>query len=106
MRIWFLLPLIVAAGCNYAIKSAPPPTYTDLASNIALAQKHGWKVIDENGSPLFCRKQTVTGSRVRERTICMTAPQWEAFARDAERNAVEGIHGRQPCLAASCSAGG
>jgi hypothetical protein len=107
MRLYFLLPVIVAAtGCNYSLRTAPPPKYDNPATNVLIAQKHGWKIVDTKGNQLFCRADSVTGSRVRSRTICMTPEQWAKFARDAERNAVEGIHGRQPCLNPSCASGG
>jgi hypothetical protein len=96
-------------GCGhitYSLKSPPPPTYDNLATNVLIAQKHGWKIIDQRGTTFFCREDGVTGSRVRNRTICMTADEWREFALRAERNAVEGIHGRQPCLAAACASGG
>jgi hypothetical protein len=106
MRFYVLLSIIVAAGCNYSLRTPPPPKYDDPASNVLIAQKHGWKIVDEKGNQLFCRADSVTGSRVRTRTICMTPKEWAEFARRAERNAVEGIHGRQPCLAPQCASGG
>jgi len=106
MRVHLLLPLIALVGCTYSLRSPPPPKYDDLATNAIIAQKNGWKIVDKGGNQLFCRADSVTGSRVRTRTTCMTPEQWAKFAREAERNAVEGIHGRQPCLNPQCASGG
>ena len=56
------------------------------ASNIAEAQAAGWKVVDNGGTPLYCRKEQITGTRVAQRTTCLTAAEIQeraAQGRDA-----------------------
>ncbi|HVY80410.1 MAG TPA: hypothetical protein VG994_05455 [Steroidobacteraceae bacterium] len=55
------------------------------ATNLVEAQKAGYKVVNENGQQLFCRRDTVTGTRLQHRTTCLTAQQlMEMNAKAAE----------------------
>jgi len=60
-------------------------------TNVVKAQRMGYRVIDENGRRLFCRRDTVTGSYLTQRTMCLTETQWEQEA-DAARQAVDNIN--------------
>jgi hypothetical protein len=55
------------------------------ATNLVEAQKAGYKIVNENGQQLFCRRETVTGTRLQHRTTCLTAQQLtEMNAKAAE----------------------
>jgi hypothetical protein len=93
-----LAAAFVLGGC--ASKPAAAPLQTKQvkvdASNIAEAQAAGYKVVDENGKTMFCRKEPVTGSHVRFRTSCLTAQEWEQLSKD-NREAVNNMsHRVQP----------
>jgi hypothetical protein len=45
------------------------------ATNIAEAQKAGYKIVNENGTQLFCRRELITGTRLHYKTSCLTAEQ-------------------------------
>jgi hypothetical protein len=45
------------------------------ATNIAAAQKAGYKIVNENGTQLFCRRELITGTRLHYKTSCLTAEQ-------------------------------
>jgi hypothetical protein len=53
--------------------------------DVIALQKLGYKVVNENGTRLFCKKEQVTGTRLRERTRCLT----ETEAMQTRDNAVE-----------------
>jgi hypothetical protein len=53
------------------------------ASNIAEAQAAGFKIVNDGGTPLFCRKEQITGTRVNQRTVCLTADEMNERARKA-----------------------
>ena len=46
------------------------------------AQKAGYTIKNENGQQLLCRKELQTGSRLRHKTSCLTARQWEQLQND------------------------
>lgn len=62
---------------------APVPLSSTLAEGevtaekIMAMQKAGYKLKNENGQVLFCRQDLQTGSRLRQKTSCMTAREWE-----------------------------
>ena len=72
-----------------AADAAAPPEAEKIASmgsvDIVALQKLGYKVVNENGTQLFCKKEEVTGTRLRNRTRCLTAAE-AMMMRD---NAVE-----------------
>ena len=53
--------------------------------DVIALQKLGYKVVNENGTRMFCKKEQVTGTRLRERTRCLT----ETEAMQTRDNAVE-----------------
>jgi hypothetical protein len=53
------------------------------ATNLVEAQKAGYKVVNDKGAPLLCRRDHPTGTRLKEVTTCLTLEEW----RSANRNA-------------------
>jgi hypothetical protein len=56
------------------------------ATNITEAQRAGYKVVNESGKQLYCKRDVVTGTRLKYRTTCLTADEMRAVsaqARDA-----------------------
>jgi predicted transglutaminase-like cysteine proteinase len=52
------------------------------ADKIMAAQKAGYQIKNENGQTLLCRKDLQTGSRLRHKTSCLTAREWEQLQND------------------------
>lgn len=91
-----LAAMILAAACGAALAEDPaasasaaetkqvPGEKPDRLDNEALlrAQAAGYKLVNKDGKEVFCKKETVTGSRLATRTRCVTLAQLEA-----ERNA-------------------
>jgi len=95
--------LTALAGCASKPRpapQAPPPVATHeapavetkptarvasvSAANIAEAQKAGYKVVNEKGTQLLCRKSLITGTRLKYQTTCLTAEQYAEQSRDAQ----------------------
>lgn len=88
MRI--LIVCLLASGMliGCATKPAAPVTREVPidGKNIAEAQAAGYKVVNEKGKTLLCRKDPITGSHARFRTTCMTEQEWEQLAKDNRSN--------------------
>jgi len=54
------------------------------AEKIMAMQKAGYKIKNENGKILLCQQDLQTGSRLRKKTSCMTAREWEQLQADNE----------------------
>jgi len=54
------------------------------ADKIMAMQKAGYQIKNENGQILLCRRDQQTGSRLRHKTSCMTAREWEQLRADNE----------------------
>lgn len=69
-----------------ATEAAAAPAEEDKldAEKIMAAQKAGYQLKNENGQQLLCRKELQTGSRVRYKTSCLTARQWEQLEADTK----------------------
>lgn len=52
------------------------------ADKIMAMQKAGYQIKNENGKVLLCRQDLQTGSRLRKKTSCMTAREWEQLQED------------------------
>lgn len=52
------------------------------ADKIMAAQKAGYTIKNENGQTLLCRRDLQTGSRLRHKTSCLTAREWEQLQAD------------------------
>lgn len=54
------------------------------ADKIMAMQKAGYQIKNENGKVLLCRQDLQTGSRLRRKTSCMTAQEWQQLEEDNE----------------------
>lgn len=52
------------------------------ADKIMAMQKAGYQIKNENGKVLLCRQDLQTGSRLRKKTSCMTAREWEQLQEE------------------------
>ncbi len=106
MRLLSLIPLALLAACATPaqVTQSPAPTPAAAAvvskpvgakqefasideSNLAKAQAAGYKVVNENGKTLYCRRSLVTGTRLHYSTECLTAEEL-ARSNDATHEAV------------------
>jgi hypothetical protein len=55
------------------------------ADKIMAAQKAGYKIKNENGQTLLCRRELQTGSHTRYRTSCMTPQEWDMVKTQNEQ---------------------
>lgn len=53
------------------------------AVDLVALQKAGYKLVNENGVTLFCKKEPILGSRLRYETRCLTAAEAEQERRAA-----------------------
>ena len=93
-------PPVAAAAPAAATTAAEPAAAADPATakdarfaqidetNIAEAQAAGYKVVNDKGNTLLCRKDLITGTRLKYVTTCLTALEWRENA-DAARSAVK-----------------
>lgn len=66
-----------------AADKANPLTEGDIdADKIMAMQKAGYTIKNENGQILLCKRDPQTGSRLRHRTSCMTAREWEQLQEE------------------------
>jgi hypothetical protein len=78
-------PQPVATSETPAVAAKPTAPVTSVnASNIADAQKAGYRVVNEKGTQLLCRKSLITGTRLKYQTTCLTAEQYADQARAAQ----------------------
>jgi len=56
---------------------AEEPNKMSSAEIVLAAKAAGYKVVDKQGTELFCKKDDVLGSRLRKRTRCLTAAEIE-----------------------------
>ena len=72
-------PAPVPVSTTKAVAPSNKPTSDKFATidatNIAEAQKAGYKIVNENGTQLFCRRELITGTRLHYKTSCLTAEQ-------------------------------
>jgi len=83
-----LIVALLATGFVAACvtKPAEPPVTKRVkvdASNIVEAQQAGYKIVNKSGEQLYCRKELLTGTRLKTRTSCLTAAQWDELATHA-----------------------
>lgn len=62
---------------------------------IMAAQAQGYKIVNEDGKTLLCRRELPTGSRARHRTSCMTAEEWEQVS-DNSKQALQDMARQRP----------
>lgn len=86
---------LLSAGCATTAKEPPVTKVVPVTSdNIAEAQAAGYKVVNENGKDLLCRKELMTGSHARYRTSCLTPEEWKSLS-DNQRTMVQDMARRQ-----------
>jgi hypothetical protein len=94
-----LISCVLAASLLMGCASKPTEPVTRQvkvdSSNVAEAQAAGYKIVNENGKTLYCRKDQVTGSHVRYRTSCLTQEEWKQAAESA-RASVQDMSRRVP----------
>jgi hypothetical protein len=54
------------------------------AEKIMAAQRAGYKIKNENGQTMLCRRELQTGSRVRYNTSCLTPRQWAQLEEETK----------------------
>jgi hypothetical protein len=119
MRVLLLILVLAVTGCASAlaeVPAAPAPAIEmtpaaspataavtapaagvrtsaekeELVKAIETAIKKGYKVVNEDGQTLYCRKELKTGSRVRSNLVCLTEDRLLAEQQGA-RDFLEGI---------------
>jgi len=98
MRFSVMVAVIALTGCAGTApkQEAPAPRQVKLdSSNIVEAQKAGYKIVDQDGKKLYCKKDLNRGSHVRYTTTCLTEEEWQAMI-DASRRGVEAMSRTRP----------
>jgi hypothetical protein len=83
----------LAAGCAGSGAEKGPPVERKVkvdATNIVPAQKAGYKVVNQDGKTLYCRRDLNVGSHVRKTTSCLTEAEWQEMM-DTSRRGVEAM---------------
>jgi ribonuclease I len=62
-------------------------TQVEDAETLKAAMEAGYRLVNEDGVRMYCKRETETGSRVRARTVCLTGEQ----IRDLSANTKEWI---------------
>lgn len=77
--------LITACATQEPAKPVPPAEKFAVIdeTNIVDAQKAGVKVVNDKGTKLVCRRDKATGTRLKEKTVCLTAEEWDSAHRTA-----------------------
>lgn len=88
MRLVFVAAAAVLLSACASQKPAEPVAQADKfatidATNIVDAQKAGMKIVNEKGTKLVCRRDKTTGSRLKEKTVCLTMDEWNSANRTA-----------------------
>jgi len=71
-----------AASAPAAAKADPLTEGQIDADKIMAMQKAGYQIKNENGQILLCKRDPQTGSRLRHKTSCMTAREWEQLQEE------------------------
>ena len=91
MRFVCVVSVLLLAACatEKAPPEAPPTKKFDHidASNIEAAQAAGYKIVDQNGTKMYCRKDAQLGTRLKTKVTCLTEAEW-ASAQQAGREMV------------------
>jgi hypothetical protein len=97
-----IVPLV--GGCASQPDSPPaapvaaPPVASATATQAKTVQEAsiaGYRIVNQNGEPMYCREQLKTGSHLRKETICLTAKELE-IAREASKRNLEQMQRRIP----------
>jgi len=71
-----------------AVAPAAPQRVDGGVMTVQEARKAGYKIVSQDGKPMYCREELKTGSHARKDMICLTAEEL-AMVRDAARRNVE-----------------
>ena len=75
MRLFLALIAVLAGGC--AAQPAPHITEAQHASNVAVAERAGYKVVSKGDRTLFCPTASATGSHMAR--VCLTETDFESL---------------------------
>jgi len=114
--------LVGLAACSGTAQKAPPAARTQAAAQsasppVAAAPdgdsagvdrslvKDGYRVVRRNGQVLYCRSQSVTGTKFSS-TVCLTAAQLRKQQEDLQqtKDTLNQAHAAQ-CLGSQCGGG-
>jgi len=94
-----VLVLVVAAGCASTQEKQLQPAAPDTAA-LATQEKAGPDSSSADPDEKICKTTVVTGSRVRQKKICLTRREWAETAaiaqegmKDVERKSGVGVGG-------------
>jgi len=76
-----------AASQETSASATEPPANGAKAAaafDIVALQKAGYKIVNENGTQLYCKREVITGSRLQSRTRCYTAAELEQIRTGAQ----------------------
>ncbi len=78
-------------------KPAAPPVAAEktLEQKIADAKKAGYRIVDRDGTTMYCRTRMKTGSRVQKETECLTEAELEMVG-DASRRGLADMARQRP----------
>jgi hypothetical protein len=71
-RNLFVVALALAGCAAGPTAPAEPHRVKVDASNVVAVQQAGYKLVNKDGQPLYCRTDLVTGSHVVTRSTCLT----------------------------------
>lgn len=98
MRISICLVAVAVVGCAAQPSPSPTPVTRQVRidnSNVEAVQHAGYIIVNKDGEKLYCRTDTITGSRVQTHTSCLTEREMMA-QNEATRRSMEGISSRSP----------
>lgn len=75
---------LLLAAC--ASKPQPDRAVPLDASNMVAAQKAGYKMVNEDGKTLYCKRRAKTGTHARQETQCLTAEEWREMQEASQRS--------------------
>jgi hypothetical protein len=87
MRWVVLTSIVLMAGCASSVPKEPPveKEVPIDATNIVPAQKAGYKVVNQDGQTLYCKRNLKTGTRLNRETACLTEKEWQQLTEDSKR---------------------
>ena len=77
-----------AGNSQTTAAAAGQPAARGEPTTVEAARKAGYKIVNQDGKPLYCREELQTGSHARKVTICLTEEEL-AMVRDAARRNVD-----------------
>jgi hypothetical protein len=75
-----------ASAPDIAPAAAAPAPATTVPTTSEYAKKKGYRVVERGGETYFCYDELRLGSRVAERTICLTEAELEAVRQGSKEN--------------------